>query len=262
MRKICMINQKGGVGKTTTTVTLAKGLAKAGKKVLVIDLDPQGNVSTCLNIDQEVGIYEFLIEERDFDDCKYRVEETLWVMPSRENLTKAELILSGESARESFLKRRMENIVGFDYVLIDCPPSLGLLNQNALLYADEAVVPTSTDALGKAALIQMLDAIETINDVFGHTLKCSAIIPTMYDARLKTCRQHLDEIRTRHYDLVTDPVRMNSKIREAPKAGKSVIESAKYSRGAKDYKKVIDFIANQELAPPEMEALATATSRA
>jgi cellulose biosynthesis protein BcsQ len=77
MRKICMINQKGGVGKTTTTVTLAKGLAKAGKKVLVIDLDPQGNVSTCLNIDQEVGIYEFLIEERDFDDCKYRVEETL-----------------------------------------------------------------------------------------------------------------------------------------------------------------------------------------
>lgn len=262
MRKICVINQKGGVGKTTTTVTLAKGLAKAGKKVLVIDLDPQGNVSTCLGIDQEVGIYEFLIEDKEFDDCKYRVEETLWVMPARENLTKAELILSGETARESFLQRKMENILGFDYVLIDCPPSLGLLNQNALLYAEEAIIPTSTDALGKQALMQMLDAIDTINDVFGHELRCSTIIPTLYDARLKTCREHLQFIQKRYHELVTEPVRSNSKIREAPKSGKTVLETAKYSRGAKDYKRVIEFILNQEARLPEMEALATATSRA
>lgn len=254
MRKICVINQKGGVGKTTTTVNLAKGLSAAGKKVLVIDFDPQGNVSDCLGVEESLGIYEFLIEEADFDHCRQPVSENLWVMPSRETLTKAEMILSGETARELFLKRKLQHILGFDYILIDCPPSLGLLNQNALLYADEAIIPTSTDALGLDALRKMIEAVETINDVFGHALRVSAVIPTMYDGRLKTCREMLNEIQTRHYEIVTSPIRTNSKLREAPKHGKTVLEFARTSNGAKDYQQVIDFVLTHEV---RVEAMIT-----
>ncbi len=242
MRKICVINQKGGVGKTTTTVNLATGLASQGNKVLVIDFDPQGNVSDCLGLEEESGVYEFLVEEKEFDECRHQVLENLWVMPADERLTKAELILAGETARELALRRALDPIQGFDYVLIDCPPSLGLLNQNALLYASEAVIPTSTDALGLAALQQMLEAIKTINEVFGHALGVTAIVPTMYDARLKTCREHLNLLQTEHGALVTDPVRVNSKLREAPKAGKSIFAYARSSRGAKDYLHVVSYV--------------------
>ncbi len=242
MRKICIINQKGGVGKTTTTINLATGLARAGKKVLVIDFDPQGNVSDCLGVDQEQGIYEFLVDEQDFDDCRQMIEENLWVMPSKENLTKAELILAGETARELYLKRKLDLVLGFDYVLIDCPPSLGLLNQNALLYSTEAIIPTSTDTLGLDALAKMTGAIKTINEVFGHELHVSAVIPTMHDVRLKTCRESLAEMRQRYEDVVTDPIRVNSKLREAPKQGKDIFRYAKSSRGAQDYMHIVNYV--------------------
>lgn len=246
MRRICIINQKGGVGKTTTTINLAAGLARLGRKVLVIDFDPQGNVSNCLAVPDAMGIYEFLIEDRDFDECRHAVMENLWVMPADERLTKAELILAGEPAREAFLKRKLANVIGFDYVLIDCPPSLGLLNQNALLYAEEAVIPTSTDPLGLDAARKMIEAIETMNDVFGHELRVAAIVPTLYDARLKSCRASLHTLQEQYQTLVTDPVRTNSKLREAPKAGKDIFLYARSSRGAQDYTHVVSFLASQE----------------
>lgn len=245
MRKICVINRKGGVGKTTTTINVAVGLARAGKRVLVIDFDPQGNVGDCLPVSESLDIYNFLIENAPFDRCVQEVQENLWVMPARETLTKAELILSGETSRETFLKRKLEDVNGYDYVLIDCPPSLGLLNQNGLLYADEAIIPTSTDTLGIEALNKMVEAMETLNDVFGHHLEVAAIVPTMFDARLKTCRESLNEIQTSFYEKVSAPVRTNSKLREAPRAGKSIFDYAGSSRGAKDYQQVIDFILNQ-----------------
>ncbi len=242
MRKMCVINQKGGVGKTTTTINLATGLADQGHSVLIIDFDPQGNVSDCLGLDESKGVYEFLVEEQEFDACRHRVRDRLWVMPSDERLTKAELILAGETARELCLRRALDPVQGFDYVLIDCPPSLGLLNQNALLYADEAVIPTSTDALGVDALAKMLEAIRTMDEVFGHDLGVTAIVPTMYDARVKTCRESLHALQARHNGLVTDPVRVNSKLREAPKAAKAIFDYARTSRGAQDYKHVVGYV--------------------
>lgn len=244
MRKICVINQKGGVGKTTTTVNIAKGLADLGNKVLIIDFDPQGNVSDCLNVPAGPDIYNFLIERTPLQDCTRILEDNLHVMPSKETLTKAELILAGEQAREMFLKRMLEKLDGYDYVFIDCPPSLSLLNQNALLYADEAIIPTSTDALGVDALHKMIQAVETINDVFGHDLKISAIIPTLHDARLKSCRECLDQMQSVYYDMITPPVRVNSKLKEAPRKHQTIFEYDKRSRGANDYRAVVDYLVN------------------
>lgn len=245
MRKICIINQKGGVGKTTTTVSLAVGLS-ATKRVLIIDLDPQGNVTNCLDLRQNKGIFEFLIEDEAIDACISAINPNLHVLSATETLTKAEFILAGESARETFLKRKLSGLRGYDYVLLDCPPSLGLLNQNALVYADEAIIPTSTDALGFDALTKMLEVTETISDVFGHKLTISAIVPTLYDARLSTCREYLQKMQNTYYEVVTNPIRQNSKLREAPKHNKSIFAFAKSSNGAKDYMEVVKFIQQQE----------------
>lgn len=254
MRKLCIINHKGGVGKTTTTIHLAHGLAAQGKDVLLLDLDPQGNVSTSLGLSDGFNIYDFLMEEKPFERCIRHVNEHLDVMPTRETLTKAEMILAGEQSRETYLRRKLRGLEGYDYVLLDCPPSLGLLNQNALLYADEAVIPTATDPLGVDALRKMLEAIETVNEVFDHSLRVSAVVPTLYDARLKSCKESLDEIHALIYGVVTQPVRMNAKLREAPKHAAPVFSFARTSRGAADYAEVVRFIVQhekQELAPAE-----------
>lgn len=246
MRKICIINQKGGVGKTTTAVTLAKGFADAGRRVLVVDLDPQGNVSNCLATKPGKDIYNFLVEGVPVEHCLQCVDENLWVLPSKETLTKAEMILAGEPFRETMLKRKLAALKGWDYILLDCPPSLGLLNQNALLYADEAIIPTSTDVLGLDALNKMVEAIDTVNDVFGHHLAVTAIVPTMFDARLKICREMLNELQSAYYEKVTSPIRINSKLREAPKKRQAIFQYDKRSRGAKDYRFVVDFLLDQE----------------
>lgn len=250
MRKICVINQKGGVGKTTTTVNIAHGLAKEGRRVLIIDFDPQGNVSNCLATRPGKTIYNFLIESVPIEQCIQKINNNLFVLPANETLTKAEFMLAGESARETFLTRKLAKFQGFDYVFIDCPPSLGLLNQNALLYADESIIPTSTDELGFDALNKMEVAIDTMNNVFGHKMKVSAIVPTMYDARLKNCKVVLTEIQNKYYQIVTNPIRTNSKLREAPKDRVSIFEYDKYGRGSKDYKKVVEFIMHQEESEP------------
>ncbi|MFH1071976.1 MAG: AAA family ATPase, partial [Nanoarchaeota archaeon] len=195
MRKIAVINQKGGVGKTTTTVNIAAGLAKKGFKVLILDLDGQGNISTSLHLKADKDMYNLLVEKLDVDQCVTKVADNLFVIPSNETLEKAEIILSGQPARETILKRQLEDLRGYDYVLLDCPPSLGLLNQNALLFATEAFIPVSTDFLGVNALKKMIHEIETINEIFSHECRISMIIPTMYDRRNKTCKIHLNEIK-------------------------------------------------------------------
>src|SRR3989344_662812 len=125
MRRICIINQKGGVGKTTTAVNLGFGLALEGKKVLIVDLDAQGNISTCLPAESKKDLFDLLIENADVQECISVVRENLHVIKSKETLAKAELILVGEQSRESVLKRKLTNVKGYDYVLLDCPPSLG-----------------------------------------------------------------------------------------------------------------------------------------
>ena len=246
MRKICIINQKGGVAKTTTTINLATCLAQKGKRVLVLDLDPQGNISTCLCVNGEKTMYNLLTEDIEPFDCIVNIAENLDVITSDASLAKAELVLAGETSRETFLKRKMESVFNYDYIIIDCPPSLSLLNINALLYAQEAFIPVATDFLALEALKKMTQTIDEINELFDHDIRITSVIPTMFDKRIKSAKETLTEIKRGYDEIVTDPIRINSKLREAPSAGKDIFEFSKRSRGAQDYAKLAkDVIANE-----------------
>ncbi len=246
MRKICIINQKGGVAKTTTTVNLSNALAAKGKRVLVIDLDPQGNISTCLCVKHDKTMYDLLVNDIDPYECIVNIAENLDVIISDSSLAKAELILAGQTSRETVLRRKMEPVFNYDYVIIDCPPSLSLLNMNALIFAQEAFIPVATDFLALDGLKKMIQVVEEINELFDHDLRITNVIPTMFDARSRANKETLKEIRRGYEDLVTEPIRVNSKLKEAPSAGKHIFDYAKSSRGAKDYLKLAQSIISNE----------------
>ncbi|MBI5391289.1 ParA family protein [Candidatus Woesearchaeota archaeon] len=235
MRKICIINQKGGVGKTTTTINLGAGLSRMERKVLIMDLDPQGNVGVSLNQFSEKDMYALLVESADPGECIRNMGKNLDMISSKENLTKIETAMTQEQQKTTLLKRKMEKLTGYDYVLLDCPPSMGTLATNCMLYAEEAFIPVSTDFLGFKALKSIMKTIETVNEQYGHHLKVTKIIPTMYDQRSKLCKQILNEMKNEFYELVAEPIRVNSKLKEAPSAGKSIFSYDKESTGAKDY---------------------------
>ncbi|MBI5072656.1 ParA family protein [Candidatus Woesearchaeota archaeon] len=246
MRKICVINQKGGVAKTTTTINLATALAVNEKRVLIIDLDPQGNIGTSLCVQGEKTMYDLLINDADPYDCIVNISDGLDVITADSSLAKAELIMAGLTSRETILRRKLEPIFNYDYIIIDCPPSLSLLNVNALLYANEAFVPVATDFLALDALKKMSQTISEINELFDHDIKITQVIPTLYDRRSKACVTTLKEIKRGYDELVTNPIRMNSKLREAPSQGKDIFDYAKRSPGAIDYKKLAQIVLEAE----------------
>lgn len=246
MRKICIINQKGGVGKTTTAISLAYGLAKEGRRVLLIDLDAQGNLATALGIETDKDLFDLLIEKAEIQECTRRVDHNIDLIPSCETLAKAELIIAGEPGRENYLKRKLQGLKGYDYVILDCPPGLSLLNQNAMLYSSEAIIPASTDELGMDALRKMIMVLQKINEVFDHDITISKVLPTMHDTRTSMSKMMLSQMQSEFYTNIADPIRMNSKIREAPHRKKPVAKFSRSSNGAKDYAKLVKRVIHDE----------------
>ncbi len=241
-RVIGIANQKGGVGKTTTTVNIGVALALAGLNVLVVDLDPQGNASTALGVERTAGtpsIYEVLIDEISAAEAIQVCPDAprLGCIPATIDLAGAEIELVSMVARETRLKKALDAIDGeYDYILIDCPPSLGLLTVNAMVATEEVLIPIQCEYYALEGLGQLLNNIEMVKSHLNPRLEVSTILLTMYDARTKLADQVAAEVRRHFGPKVLDVVIPRSvKVSEAPGFSQSVMTYDPGSRGATTY---------------------------
>jgi chromosome partitioning protein len=261
-RVMVVANQKGGVGKTTTAVNVAAAMAVNGLRVLVIDLDPQGNASTALGIDHHASIpsvYEVLVDEVEISDVVQKVDgfESLWCVPATIDLAGAEIELVSLVARETRLRKAVDaHLDGdrsrYDYVLIDCPPSLGLLTVNALVGGDEVFIPIQCEYYALEGLSQLLRNIDMVRAHLNRSLAVSTILLTMYDGRTRLAAQVAEEVRQHFGDTVLNTTIPRSvRISEAPSYGQTVMTYDPSSSGALSYLEAAREIAVRGAAPEE-----------
>lgn len=253
-RILTVANQKGGVGKTTTTVNVAAALAQSGHRVLVVDLDPQGNASTALGIDHAAGvpdIYDVISDNIPLVDIVTECPDIpgLWGAPATVDLAGAEIELVGAQRREYRLKGAIEQYLEqqasegtkVDYVLIDCPPSLGLLTLNGLVAAREVLLPIQCEYYALEGLSQLLRTVDMVAEHLNPQLHVSAIVLTMYDGRTRLASQVAYEVRTHFGARVLDTVVPRSvRVSEAPSYGLSVISYDPTNSGAIAYREVAE----------------------
>lgn len=243
MAKIVAIaNQKGGVGKTTTSINLAAGLAYSNKKVLLVDFDPQGNATQGVGYRvglQDLTVYDAILNDVQISDCvKNLSRPPLDILPSNISLAGADLELAKiEENREQLLRTALSRIQdNYDYILIDCPPSLGLLNTNALTAADSVLIPVQGEYYALEGITQLLQTIRLVQKLFNPALKIEGVLLTMYDARTNLSTEVAQEVR-KHFKEKTYKtyIPRNVKLSEAPSSGLSIYDYALNSDGAKAY---------------------------
>lgn len=240
-RIIAIANQKGGVGKTTTAVNLSACLAYLGKKVLLIDIDPQGNASSGLGVkkgDLESCIYDVIINDEDIKDVIQQTDvENLYIVPTTISLAGAEIELVSTISREVRLKKAVQGIKNnFDYIIIDCPPSLGLLTINALTAADALIIPVQCEYYALEGLSQLLSTVRLVQKHLNKELMIDGVLLTMLDARTNLGLQVIDEVKRYFQDRVyRSIIPRNVRLSEAPSHGKPVILYDAKSRGAEIY---------------------------
>lgn len=238
---ISICNQKGGTGKTTTTVNLAASLASFGKKILIIDSDPQGNASSGIGVDKskiEKSIYEVLLNNATIKDAVIKTAiPNLDIAPCNINLTGAEIELVGALSRETRLKKSLSGIKGeYDFVLIDTPPSLGLLTLNALVASNSIIIPIQCEFYALEGVSQLLRSINLIRDSLNENLRIEGVLMTMADFRTNLTNEVINEIKNYFKDKVYKTIiPRNVKLSEAPSYGKPIGLYDKNSIGAKRY---------------------------
>jgi chromosome partitioning protein len=249
-RVIAIANQKGGVGKTTTTVNLGAALAEIGYRVLVIDLDPQGNATTGLGIDArnfEISMYDVIMRDQSMEDC---IEPTsvknLFVAPATIDLAGIEIELVPAFSREMKLKRAIDSVVDdFDFVLIDCPPSLGLITVNGLAAAGEVMVPIQCEYYALEGLSQLLRNVNLVSSNLNESLEVTTIVLTMYDARTRLSIDVANEVRLHFADRVCKAVIPRTvRLSEAPSFGQPITVFDPTSRGAVAYRELAKEVSN------------------
>lgn len=239
MRTIAFLNQKGGVGKTTTVLNIGAALSKLNKKVLLVDIDPQANLTYSLGIqghELRYTIYELLSGHTRYTDVIISLDHGYSIIPSNLNLSGSEIEFSGTAGREFLLKDALGDLRGFDYVLVDCPPSLGILSLNALTYVKEVIIPVQTEFLALQGMSQLFDTIDLVKKRINKNLKTSGIIATMFDKRKNLNREALDMI-VKHFrkKVFKTVIRDNVSLGEAPSHGKNIFAYKLNSHGAEDY---------------------------
>ena len=242
MRKtIAILNQKGGVGKTTTAVNVGAYLAKAGKQVLLVDLDPQGNATSGLGTDKNsLGetLYDALFNHESAPSILLDTQISgLKLLPSNANLAGAEVQLVSSLQRELQLKQMLEQFTEQDYILVDCPPSLGLLTINALCAADFVMIPVQTEYYALEGLGQLLSVVDRVKGAINPCLDILGLVLTMFDSRTSLSDQVMNEIKKHFGAKVFETViPRNVRLAEAPSFGQPISEHDKWSKGAKAYK--------------------------
>lgn len=241
-KSICVINQKGGVGKTTSTVNISAALASMGKRVLIVDLDPQGNASSGIGLKrhefQEANVYHLLISEAEISEVIYPTAfKNLWIIPANADLVGAEIELVNETQREYRLKGAFAQISErFDYIFIDCPPSLGLLTLNALTAANSFLVPLQCEYYALEGLSQLLNTAGIVKKSLNPELKIEGILLTMFDSRNNLSHQVVGEIRSHFNEKVFEAIiPRNVRLSEAPSHGLPIFEYDDKSIGSRKY---------------------------
>jgi chromosome partitioning protein len=275
MRTIALMNQKGGVGKTTTTVNLGAALAELGKKVCLIDLDPQSHLTINYGIEpgrETLSLYDVLVDERPITESVYKIDENICVVPSSIDLAAAEVELVSVMGRELLLKDRLEaagEAMQFDYMLMDCPPSLGLLTLNALVVADEVVIPMQPHFLALQGVAKLLETVNLVSRRMNPKLRISGIVLTMFDSQTKLSGEVVSELenfiveaRGRNLPwsaamIFATKIRRNIKLAESPSFGQTILKYDPNSAGAADYRALAKEMIAMELVKPPMSSAAT-----
>lgn len=239
-RVIAVLNQKGGVGKTTSTINIAAALAREGKTVLVVDLDPQANATSGLGIQKETiekSVYEVMVSGASAVEVIISTRiDGLYILPAKTSLAAAEQELVAVMSRESVLSSALGTLE-FDYILIDCPPSLGLLSINALTYAQSVLIPVQTEFYALEGLGLLMQTIQRVQAGLNPNLKLLGVVMTMVDARNSLSAQVIAEVKKHFREYVFQTfIPRNVRLAEAPSFGKTVFEHDKWSKGARAYK--------------------------